>query len=155
MPVDQTIPFISKEGHEYFIIFDKIEEKAIPDGVIKTIVDVTIAIADNKGINNCHTLKQITSIIKSYLDENDVILYCFCDNKEIFRSIKHSHLTPQEYRSLLFTKLFDNLANEEYINKPIVITDDEQINHHIHLISKEINQDDVNILSGVIFGMGK
>lgn len=64
-------------------------------------------------MNNASTLSKFSKIVREYLSENDVILYCYCDDREIERSKKHQNLTPQEYRSVLFERMFDKEANHK------------------------------------------
>ncbi|TCC96652.1 hypothetical protein FBD94_22960 [Pedobacter hiemivivus] len=151
MPLEESYSLTTKEGHEYRIGFSPFDIFATPKSLTKPIVDVVIAIDDNKGINNASTLFEFSKIIKEYLFKNDVILYCYCDNKEIERGKKHQHLSPQEYRSLLFEKMFDKASNKDFINKPILLIDATDNKHCIHFFSSTQNLDQIELLSEELY----
>lgn len=151
MSLEESYSLTTKEGHEYKIGFSPFTTIALPESLTKTIVDVVIAIDDNKGMNNASTLFEFSKIIKEYLSKNDVILYCYCDNKEIERGKTHQHLTPQEYRSLLFEKMFDKASNKDFINKPILLIDGADNKHCIHFFSSSQNLDQIELLSEEIY----
>lgn len=145
MVFDQVIPLSTIEGHRFLIKF------AVANNIIgfhdTVVVDVVIVLVVNgTGINNASTLFQIAKIIKDYLDCNDVVLYCYCDNIEIVRGKRHLHLSPQKYRSLLLSKMFDKRADINYINSSIIINDQINGPHHIHLISRRSNYKYVEII---------
>lgn len=147
MNLEQVIPLTSREGHRYLIQFSKFQDDIVPEAIEIDIVDVVIVLENDCGINNANTLFQISGIIKEYLDENGVILYCFCDNSEIIRGKNNDNMSPQEYRSLLFSKLFDKRSDVNYLNKPIIINDPENGDHYIHLISKTSNSKQIDLIS--------
>ncbi len=155
MALDEVYSLTTKEGHEYKIGFSAFDIFKLPENVNKDVVDVTIAIEDNKGINNASSLFQISAIIKDYLSKNDVILYCYCDTRYIERSILHQEISSQEYRSLLFQRMFNRASNNGFINKPIILTDLNDMNHCIHLISSIDNLEDIEALSNEILKMQK
>lgn len=71
MFLNETHSLNTKEGHEYKIGFSLFDILHIPESVGKEIADVTIGISNNKGLNNAHTLFQISNIIKKYLINKD------------------------------------------------------------------------------------
>lgn len=150
MSLEESYSLTTKEGHEYRIGFTPFNVIAVPESITKPIIDVVIAIDDNKGMNNASTLFKFSEIVKEYLSKNDVILYCFCDTQEIERAKTHQHLTPQEYRSLLFERMFDKVSNKDFINKPIVLTDGDDNKHCIHFFSRSKNLDQIEELSVII-----
>ncbi|MFC3562506.1 hypothetical protein [Pedobacter jamesrossensis] len=137
----EIIPLITKEGHNYLIQFEFIGKAQIPDGVKTDIVDVLISVENNVGINNSSTLGQFASILKKYLTENNVILYCYCDHAEINRAANKQNMSPQKYRSKLFSAMFDKQGNDDYVSQLIVIND--EVDHYIHLISHKKNEGDI------------
>jgi len=147
--------FISKEGNCYNIIFSVFQQERIPIEIQKTLIDVTISIENQICLNGVETLGKIADIIKNYLDENDVILYSYCDNKDINRSIKKQELYPQHYRSLLFTSLFNKYNTLNYINEVIVIADEDYGHHYIHLIAKVEDKDVLDLLTDTLINFGK
>ena len=145
----KIIPLTTKEGHNYLIQFEFIDKKQIPQNVKADIVDVLISVENNVGINNSSTLNQFSSILKKFLAEHDVILYCYCDHAEISRGPGKQNMSPQEYRSKLFSAMFDKQGNHNYINQLIVINDD--VDHYIHLISLKENEGDILLLKNEVF----
>lgn len=147
MSLNKSITITSKEGHNYTLGFSPFDAVKLPDDIRKPVIDVVIAIEGENQFNNPKTLFTFTHHAKEYLNENDVILYCYCDNKEILRDKKHQHLSPQEYRSLLFQRLFERERNGELLNKPIVLTDSNEEKHFIHLFSNVHNKDTVELIA--------
>lgn len=106
----------------------------MPEGVNLPIVDIVIeANASFEEISNsASSLFRITQIICEYAMINDAIYYCYCSDKPIKRSKNKSHLTHQEYRSMLFCKMFEKNSNVEFFNKTVIIEDSGRGNHYIH-----------------------
>lgn len=148
MSLEKTIIIQTTEGHEYWIGFSKFDDLVVPESITKVLVEIVIAIDDNKGLNNAKTLFTFSRHIKDYLIEKDVILYCYCDNKEIERGERNKQLAPQEFRSLLFKKMFDRALSidADFINKPIILTDKNLDKHYIHLFSRSENIEELEIL---------
>ena len=69
MSLNKSIIINSEEGHEYVLGFSSFEGVILPESITKDIIEVVIAIEDNKGINNAKTLFAFTKHIKSYLTE--------------------------------------------------------------------------------------
>lgn len=105
------------------------------------------------GVNNSATLLQITSIIKEYLNENDVVLYCYCDDKAINKSKNKENVTPQEYRSKLFSAIFEKEADAKFINNRIIINGDTD--HYIHLIAQKKNSAHIDLISNELLKLQK
>ena len=135
MSLEEVYSFTTIEGLEYRIGFSPFNSLIIPEKINKPIIDVVIATQDTNVINNAGTLFIFTKIIKEYLIKNDVLLYCYCDSIEINRGQKHQVLTPQEYRNLLFQKMFDRESDNKFVNKLIVLTDINDVNHYVMIIS--------------------
>ena len=102
---------------------------------------------------NSATLLQITSIIKEYLNENDVVLYCYCDDKAINKSKNKENVTPQEYRSKLFSVIFEKEADAKFINNRIIINGDTD--HYIHLIAQKKNSAHIDLISNELLKLQK
>ncbi|WP_313553017.1 hypothetical protein [Sphingobacterium multivorum] len=140
MSFDTVLTVLSKEGHEYILSFSPFDSVILPESIGLPVAEVVIATEDNKGFNNATTLFQFTAHIKEYLLNNNVILYCYCDNKEIDRCERHHHLTPQEYRSLLFEAMFMRAKDNEFVVKTIVLTDSSDESHFVKLIAGRANE---------------
>lgn len=144
MAVEQVIPLTTVEGNKYLIQLCPFDLVIYPIDVAVDIVNVVILPVDeieDQPINNANTLFQMAKIIQEYLDNNDVVLYCYCDNKGIKRNKNKLHILPQYYRSTLFSSLFSkNNTLKAYINEVIHIPDEKNGDHYIHLISRISNE---------------
>lgn len=149
MSFDKTISIKTSEGYLYKIGFSKFKIDILPETLNKELIDVVIVAEDVKGINNASTLFSISKYIKQYLIDNDVILYCYCDILPIGVNIKNKQCSPQEYRSLLFKRMFDREYKEDgsFINKPIELVDLNNETHYIHLFTRSENTEDLQYLS--------
>lgn len=155
MSLNKSVTITSAEGHEYVLGFSSFDSMVLPDSITKKIIEVVIAIEDYKGINNAKTLFALTKHIKSYLAKNDVILYSYCDNKDIERGERHRHLTPQQYRSLLFQTMFNKDNSNEFINKPIELTDANNEKHYIHLFARVESIEQLEVASNELYKLNK
>jgi len=147
-----VIPYSTNAGINYLIKFSVFDKSILPDDIVIDIKVIDIVIetdADPKEIkNNAASLIKISKLISEYVDANEGIYYCYCSKKHIERSERKLHLTHQEYRSLLFLKMFEKENSDgSYINKRIVINDPEGGHHYIHLISKSENEKIVDLIS--------
>jgi len=152
---DTVYNVLSKEGHRYILSFSPFNSVQLPESIILPVAEVVIATEDNKGFNNASTLFQFTAHIKDYLLVNNVILYCYCDNREIDRGKRHLCLTPQEYRSLLFEAMFSRTNDDGFVIKTIVLTDLNGESHFIKLISVKANEEVLDTAFDEILKMNK
>lgn len=137
----------TKEGHLYLITFTEYHIETT-ESLNVPVVNVIIAPeSSTEAYNNAGTFNQIAACINSYLDENDVILFCYCDKGEIKKSLRRRHLSNEEYRSMLFDKMFDKQSNTSCINKKFIIEASEEEKHFIHLICKQHNHDTVTAIA--------
>lgn len=154
MAVDQIISLESKEGHEYLIKLDRLDPAILPDRINIPVVNITIEKVNGVDtINNAKTLFQITQAIAGYAFENDVVLYCYCDSAPI--SKRNPEMSSQEFRSLLFIKMFEKQNNNEYLNEQIIIDDPENGNHYIHLFSRMHHKDTIEIIASKLLEFNK
>ena len=152
---DTVFNVLSKEGHRYILSFSTFDSVQLPDSIKLPVAEVVIATEDNKGFNNASTLFQFTAHIKDYLIANDVILYCFCDEKEIDRGERHLCFSPQEYRSMLFEAMFCRSNDDRFIIKTVVLTDSNGESHIVKLISVKANEEVLDTAFDEISKMNK
>lgn len=146
MALDRIVPLETREGHKYLIKFNSFNLDVLPDGITVPIIDITIEkVNDLAETNNAGTLFQIAAIIKDYAIENNVILYCYCDTAPIAK--RSREILNQEFRSLLFIKMFEKQANDEYLNEQIIINDPANGDHYIHLFSKIHNKPSIELIA--------
>lgn len=157
-----SIPISPSDGNKYLINFSTFEEDIIPDSVINflqgvEIIEIVLERVEGDNMSNAYSLSQISSVIWNFMQENEAsILYFYCDDMHDLPRRRKS-LSPQEYRSLLFSKMFDKAvasSSESYINMPIILkAEDRDI--FIHLISRYCYIKQLECLKNSIFCMGK
>jgi len=127
------------EGHQYLIKFTNCNNLPIVLDVEVVNIDLTL-VSNNTPINNAGTLNKIALMVFNFLDENDVILYFYCSKEDINRRNNKTSITPQEYRSLLFSTMFEKITkttkDKTFINKPIILKDQEWGDHYLHFIAE-------------------
>lgn len=107
MELDKKIPFLTEEGHQYLVSFVKFSANGIDYGI--PIIDVSITLMNDEiEYNTIKTLNIFVDIINNYLDQHNVVLYYYCDTAAInMRINRKEKLLPQEYRSKLFSSMFN------------------------------------------------
>lgn len=100
--------------------------------------DVTLIRVSGDKTVNLKSLKEICERLYRFLSENDSVVLCFyCDDQTDV--IRHDvDLTPQEYRSRLFSKMFEMYIKSkkitDYVNYIIKI-DDNGMPRFVHFIT--------------------
>ena len=138
------VPIECPEGHQYLLKFTDCEN--LPIELDMKVVDISLSSdSEMATINNIGTLNKITTIILNFLYENDVVLYYYCSKDVIIQRKNRGNLSPQQYRSKLFSALFDKIAKKhtgkKFINKPVVLRDKSEGDHYLHFIAKSIYSD--------------
>ena len=143
------IPYSTIEGIDYLIKFTLFSSDKIPEYITIPIVDIVIETNSdvNEIKNSAYSLIQISKLIGTFILNNDAIFYCYCSDKPIKKSLRKGKLTNQEYRSMLFCKMFEKSNNSSFINKIVVISDSQRGNHYLHLITASSNINMINQLA--------
>lgn len=156
-----SVSIHSKSDDEYRIILSSFDLDIIPCEIREQfgdsieIVEVTLKRAKENNPTGIEILLKISNIIGEVLNDNEnMILYFYCDDMhDIARRDKA--LTPQKFRSTLFSRMFDKyiLSNgiTDMINTPIEIKADRHI--YIHLISRDTHLEYVNAIKSAIVEM--
>lgn len=138
-----TIPIECQEGHLYLLELNSWKDLPVQSDI--EVIDLALVTNDKISIiNNPGTLNKIASILFDFLEENDVILYFYCSKSSINKSIKKENISNQQYRSILFSRMYDRVSTNypsKYIHKPIILEDPEDGDHYIHLIAKKRHDD--------------
>lgn len=119
------------------------------------IADVTLERVEGDNPTDIGMLLKISNVIGEVFNDNEnLILYFYCDDiHDVLR--RNKGLTPQKFRSNLFSRMFDKyiLSNgiTNMINTPIEIKADRHI--YIHLISRSIHLEYVNAIKSAIMEM--
>ncbi|PZW36934.1 hypothetical protein LX95_02917 [Mesonia algae] len=137
--MEKEIPLITDEGYEYLIVFKEFCNTPRDYGIV--IIDVSIILMDDiTPINSLKTFFRFSKLILDYLNENNVVLYYYCDTSNItIRSNRIRKITPQEFRSKLFSIIFEKINSQDFIEKPIKINDPENGHHYTSLICHKEN----------------
>ena len=121
--MDFSYPLESSDGFKYIIeLTEQSTEVLSSEDLGKTIYNITLTlIQKGKGDTN-PILFRMGSILIEFLQKNDVILYFFCsqDDSDIVIS-KKKNISPQEFRSLLFIRIFKRI-NKLYNNDYFIMT---------------------------------
>lgn len=135
-----TVPIECSEGHQYLLKFT--DCKSLPIELDVEVVDIALSLASEIAIikNNTGTLIKIASVIFNFLDDNDVILYFYCSKDDIIQRKTRKPMLPQQYRSQLFSTMFDKITKNcepgAFINKPVILRDEAEGDHYLHFIAK-------------------
>ncbi|QYS89717.1 hypothetical protein [Flavobacterium davisii] len=146
MELEKEIPFVTEEGYEYLVSFIEFSANGIEYDI--PIVDVSITLMSNDVENNSiKTLNKFADIIDDYLKEHNVVLYYYCDTAPIkMRANRKETMLPQEFRSKLFSSMFNQRNFENYVLKEIKISDSERGDHFTSLISNLNNIDKIQLI---------
>lgn len=159
--MDISVSINSKLDHEYRIILSPFNLSVIPYEVRELlgddieIADVTLERVEGDNPTDIGMLLKISNVIGEVFNDNEnLILYFYCDDiHDVLR--RNKGLTPQKFRSNLFSRMFDKyiLSNgiTNMINTPIEIKADRHI--YIHLISRSIHLEYVNAIKSAIMEM--
>lgn len=146
MPFEKIIPVERQDGNKYLLRISEFQsgfDFGIP------VVDVQFVMVERDIAKPA--LGELIFIAKEllkFLNENDVVLYYYCDNVDMQRSNHHSHQTPQEYRYLLFDRLYEWFKNESLVKDDVIIREDG--GHYISLISTLKNKSVLTDISNEI-----
>ncbi len=155
---------IADGKNEYLLSVDSFGTQYLSDvGIVAPteLCEVVLERVAGADISSARVLSIVATYLKVYLSDNpNAILYFYCDDMhDICRRKEHQKYSPQEYRSLLFSKMFANEktragANFPYLNNQIII---KTMNGtaYVHLINHEHNQGASNIICDQIKAQGK
>lgn len=150
--------------NEYLLLIDSFDSKMLREVGIEDpieLYDVVLERVSGNDTSSARVLSTISSCLKVFLMDNpNAILYFYCDDMhDIARGENHQCYSPQEYRSRLFSTMFD--AEKErhdgalpFVNNKIVINTSEG-RAFIHLITHECNKYAAEIVSREIKSQGK
>jgi len=147
MALNRVVPYTTNDGINYLIKFSVFKAEVLPEQITLPVVEIIIetnSTHDNI-YNDISTIKRLLHIVLEYIHENDVVFYFYCNNKPIKKSEKNIHLSHQEFRSNLFSAMFQLDKTNRFTNK-LVIINDQDGNHYIHLITKIEFEETANLI---------
>ena len=135
MSFNKVIPYTSSVGSKFLINFSDFQEQefSLP------VVDVSLVLAESvEELLSLKDLVEIVRIIIDFLNDNQVVLYYYCDSSDadIFMSVRNKQQLPQEFRHNLFNALFSFMKLDHLIKDEIIISDPINSTHYISLITK-------------------
>lgn len=156
-----SVSITSESDDEYRIILSPFNLDVIPDKVRELladnieIADITLDRIKGESPTNIDILLKISNVIGEVFDDNEnLILYFYCDDMHDV-SRRDKILSPQKFRSDLFSRMFDRyiISNgiTNIINTPIEIKADRHI--YIHLISRKCHLKYVTAIKNAIMDM--
>lgn len=143
-----TYPIHSDGEDEYLISIESFDKKVISDECLESINGIEIynitleRVSGNNATGN-KILSSICNTLAGFLNDNDnVLLYFYCDDVHDVKR-RNSLISPQEYRSRLFSKMFERYQSlhcvNDIINLPLIIRTQEK-DIFIHIICKKNNK---------------
>lgn len=155
-----TYPISTDEGDEYLLLIDPFEKSILPHDISEMINNIDIFDITLERVSGEHATKpdilfEISNFIAGFLIDNEnTILYFYCDDMhDVMR--RNQSMTPQKFRSNLFSKMFDRYvsshAMDEFVDVTIEIKSDRDI--YIHLIARKSDLSYVNVIKTAITDM--
>lgn len=153
--MDLSFDIKSKEGDHIKVALSYYDSESVSmfssDTLILTLVfyDVTLVREAGEGYVGYKILSAVSDTLAKFLSENEDAVLCFyCDAQtEVKRS--HADISPQEYRSLLFSKMFDKYTKShctsDFINHRVKIEDSDnpRNSQFAHFICRKEHEDAV------------
>ena len=150
--------------NEYLLQIESFNEATLREvGITSPVMlyDIVLERVSGKEISSFGTLSTISNILRVFINDNPTaVLYFYCDDMhDIRRGKSHQAMSPQAYRSKLFSTLFDNEKQRAghdfpYTNNCITISTSEGV-AYIHLIAHQSNAQVVDIIRREIQAQGK
>lgn len=115
--------------------------------------DVTLVRISGEGTVGVKTLKAICDVLFRFMDENDTAVLCFYCDDLIDVARHHTELTPQEYRSRLFSRMFDMYVKANSVTRIVnygIKIEDNQTPRFAHFITPEKYLPAVKLLGNII-----
>lgn len=146
MNFELEVPFETEEGYQYIVSFREFPPSQMEYDI--PLIDISITlISSNIEINSLKTLNKFIKIVLEYLEQNDVIVYYYCDTSPIkIRQNRKQTFSNQEFRFNLFLLMFNKMKSEEFYLQDIIISDTENGNHYTSLISRISNKNKVELV---------
>lgn len=146
MSFELEVPFETEEGYQYIVSFREFPPNQIDYDI--PLIDISITlVSSNIETNSLKTLNKFIKIVLEYLEQNDVIVYYYCDTAPIkIRQNRKQIYSNQEFRFNLFLLMFNKMKSDAFYLQDIIITDNENGNHYTSLISRTSNKEKVELV---------
>lgn len=160
--MDLSFDIMNQKGDQIMVALSYYDYETIrvfsSDPLTLTLVfyDVTLVRKAGEGYVGNKMLFAVSDVLAKFMDENEEAVLCFyCDaDTDVHRN--HMDLLPQEYRSQLFSRMFEmyvkshNIHN--FINHRVVIEDAENHNakQFAHFICRKEHQEAVAVMDQLL-----
>ncbi len=150
--------FTTSEGSEYAISFSLF--KSDVHDIKIDVFDLVLKQTKKRGEQNYEALLHLSKLVFEFLADKNCIIYFYADFSPIKKSDKNTHLSNQEFRSKMFSTLFEKLKNKarikgesfRYLKRTTEIKDPDG-NHYITLISNIEQGEELEELNSAILSM--
>ncbi len=155
-----TYPIRAVNGDEYLVRIESFNREMLPDDVKALlgsieILDISLERVSGNTPTSPNVLFDISNFIAGVLNDNpEIILFFYCDDiHDVDR--RNKSITPQKYRSRLFSRMFDHYTHSHVINyivnTPLEFKTDKDV--YIHFISKQEHLKYVDAIKNTILGL--
>lgn len=155
-----TYPISTDDGDEYLVLIESFEKSILPDDIIEMLNNIEIVDITLERVSGVHATKpdilfEISNFVAGFLlDNENTILYFYCDDMhDIVR--RNQSLTPQKFRSDLFSKMFERYSSSHekvhFVDVSFEINSDRDI--YIHLIARKSHLSYVSAIKTAITDM--
>lgn len=159
-PLSNRLILTTKQGSIYIIDFSIFHGNPLEEEI--EVYDLVLKQEKKKGEENYEVLSILGREVMNFLDSNPGIIYFYCDHGDIKKNHRNSQVSNQEFRSRLFSSLFERTklkyrkAGKEfqYIIRNIQIKDPEG-DHFISLIAKRDHHMYIQELGDQILSLGE
>ena len=165
--MELSLSFKSTSDDEYRISLSKIDYRLLSDelrnilnGQIE-IIEIVLDRVKGSNVTSMKMLSEISNTIKRLFLENEhIILYYYCDDLHGLDYVRdHREMSPQKYRSELFSAMFQravNKSNKSEINDETICIDAVGWDIYLHLIYRCKHKHYVDLIKEDIeLGYGK
>lgn len=160
--MDLSFDIINAAGDHVMVALSYYDNETISlfstDPLTLTLVfyDVTLIRKSGERYVGSKVLFAVSDILARFMDENEDAVLCFyCDaNTDVRRN--HPNLLPQEYRSTLFSRMFEiymqSHRRTDFINHRVVIEDTTNPNNRqfAHFICRKEHKEAVTALGQML-----
>lgn len=162
-----SLSFKSSAEDEYRVCLSTIDYSLVSDDLRKIllgnveIVEIVLDRVKGSNVTSVKMLSEISETVKRFFLENkNIIFYYYCDDLHFVDSQRErGHMTPQEYRSRLFSAMFQRLMNKDKsgdICDETVYIDAVGWDIYLHLIYRAEHSNYVDLIKKDIkLGYGK
>lgn len=129
--MDLSFDIRNSEGDQVKVALSYYDSETIrvfsDDPLTLTLVfyDVTLIRECGEGYVGYHILSIVSDILAKFLTENEDAVLCFYCDTQTYVKRNHMDISPQEYRSMLFSRMYDKYTKSHHLT--------EFVNHSVRM----------------------